>query len=109
MYKKKLYYKIGEVCEITKLKPSIIRFWEKEFSQLKPVKFGSNHRYYTNSHLETILEIKNLLYVEKMTIEGAKKKLYRKEVKGSFDSPNEGDLISDIKSELSTILQKLQN
>ncbi|BAI80661.1 transcriptional regulator, MerR family [Deferribacter desulfuricans SSM1] len=71
----KLYYKISEVCKITGLKPSVLRFWEKEFKQLRPSKIGSSHRLYTKKHIDLILQIKSLLYEEKLTIEGAKKRL----------------------------------
>lgn len=74
----KIYYKIGEVCEITGLKPSIVRFWEKEFHQLRPLKLSSNQRYYTSNHIDLLNKIKYLLYEEKLTIEGAKKKAQRK-------------------------------
>lgn len=103
MHKQKLYYKIGEVSEITGLKPSIIRFWEKEFRQLKPIKFGSNHRYYTTQHLDTLLIIKKLLYKEKMTIEGARQKL-----ETAIQNKKEIS-VSEIKAELNSILNKLKN
>ncbi|MEF3255895.1 MAG: MerR family transcriptional regulator [Deferribacterales bacterium] len=95
----KLYYRIGEVCEITGLKPSVIRFWEKEFRQLSPIKLSSNQRYYTKDHIELILQIKTLLYEEKMTIEGAKKKI-----------KNQNKLIDsqEIKKELIEILNILK-
>jgi DNA-binding transcriptional MerR regulator len=106
MYKRKLYYKIGEVCEITGLKPSIIRFWEKEFRQLRPVKFGSNHRYYTTKHIDTLLTIKELLYKEKMTIEGARQRL---ETENCSLQNNKEVSVSEIKAELTSILNKLKN
>ncbi|MGE4498296.1 MAG: MerR family transcriptional regulator, partial [Deferribacterales bacterium] len=54
----KLYYKIGEVCEITELKSSVLRFWEKEFKQLRPVKSGGGQRFYTKKHLDLIFSLK---------------------------------------------------
>jgi len=71
----KIYYRIGEVCKLTGLKPSVIRFWEKEFRQIHPVKIGSNQRYYTKEQIALLNRIKSLLYEEKLTIEGARKKL----------------------------------
>ncbi|TYB32693.1 MAG: MerR family transcriptional regulator [Flexistipes sinusarabici] len=109
MHKAKLYYKIGEVCEITGLKPSIIRFWEKEFRQLRPVKFGSNHRYYTKAHLKTLEQIKELLYTEKMTIEGAKRKLAEDNVRSKKQNPAEDDIIYEVRSELEEILNILKH
>ena len=79
MKNKKIYYKIGEVCTITGLKPSVLRFWEKEFKELKPLKTGSNHRYYTNKNIEFIDTLKQLLYDQRLTIEGARKKISSKE------------------------------
>jgi DNA-binding transcriptional MerR regulator len=69
----KLYFRIGEVAELTFLKPSILRFWETEFSQLKPVKSSSGQRLYSKSDVELIISIKKLLYSERLTIEGARK------------------------------------
>ncbi|GAB1534604.1 MerR family transcriptional regulator [Geovibrio sp. ADMFC3] len=71
----KLYYKIGEVCEITELKSSVLRFWEKEFKQLRPVKSGGGQRFYTKKHLDLIFSLKRMLYEEKLTIEGVRRKL----------------------------------
>lgn len=70
----KLFFKIGEVAQITSLRPSVLRYWETEFEVLKPNKSRSGQRLYTKKELELILEIKNLLYCEKLTIEGARKK-----------------------------------
>ncbi len=71
----KFYFKIGEVAQITSLRPSVLRYWETEFESLKPGKSRSGQRLYTKKELELILEIKQLLYSEKLTIEGARKKL----------------------------------
>jgi len=109
MHKAKLYYKIGEVCEITGLKPSIIRFWEREFRQLKPVKFGSNHRYYTKDHLKILQQIKELLYTEKMTIDGAKRKLEEDNVRSAKQPPAEDNIIHEVRSELKKILDILKH
>jgi len=108
MHKAKLYYKIGEICEITGLKPSIVRFWEKEFRQLRPVKFGSNHRYYTKDHLKTLQQIKELLYTEKMTIEGAKRKL-EQDTQSKKHTPVEDNFTHELRSELEEILNILKH
>ena len=71
----KLFFKIGEVAQITSLRPSVLRYWETEFEILQPNKSRSGQRLYTKKELELILEIKRLLYIEKLTIEGARKKL----------------------------------
>ncbi len=70
----KFYFKIGEVSAILGVKPYVVRFWETEFN-LAPAKNSSKHRVYRRQEVETLLEIKQLLYVERFTIEGAQKKL----------------------------------
>lgn len=69
---RKLYYKIGEVCEITQLPHHVIRFWEKEFPQLTPRKTSTGHRIFSEKDIQTILIIKDLLYNKKFTIKGAR-------------------------------------
>ncbi len=71
----KLFYKIGEVAHIASLRPSVLRYWETEFESLNPVKSRSGQRLYTKKELDIVLEIKKLLYSEKLTIEGARKRL----------------------------------
>src|SRR5512140_666351 len=71
----KLYFRIGEVSRIAELEAYVLRFWEKEFPMLRPTKAGSGQRMYRRKDLDTVLEIKKLLYQEGFTIEGARKKL----------------------------------
>ncbi len=71
----KRYFKIGEVSQLTGLEPYVIRYWESEFEPLKPLRAGSSQRLYTRADVELILAIQRLLYEEKYTIAGAKKKL----------------------------------
>jgi DNA-binding transcriptional MerR regulator len=73
----KLYYKIGEVSQITGIEPYVLRYWESEFKIVTPARTNSKHRLYRRRDLELILEIKKLLYEEKFTIAGAKKKLQK--------------------------------
>ncbi|RJP21576.1 MAG: MerR family transcriptional regulator [Deltaproteobacteria bacterium] len=70
----KFYFKIGEVSRILGVKPYVLRFWETEF-RLSPAKNRSQHRVYKRQEVDTLLEIKRLLYVEKFTIDGARVKL----------------------------------
>ena len=72
---KKLYYSISEVSEITELKQYVLRYWETEFSQLKPVKNRAGNRIYRSHDVDTIMEIKSLLYDRKFTIKGARQHL----------------------------------
>jgi DNA-binding transcriptional MerR regulator len=71
----KLYFKIGEVSSIIGVKPYVLRYWESEFSAVKPTKTKSKHRLYRQRDVEVLREIKRLLYEERLTIEGAKKRL----------------------------------
>jgi len=71
----KLYFKIGEVCKITKVEPYILRYWESEFKLVKPYRTKSNQRLYRKKDVESILKIKKMLYEDKFTIAGAKLKL----------------------------------
>jgi DNA-binding transcriptional MerR regulator len=71
----KLFFKIGEVCEITETQPYVLRYWESEFPALAPAKNSSGQRIYRRRDIETVLRIKELLYEEGFTIAGAKKRL----------------------------------
>jgi len=76
---KKLYYKIGNVCEMTGTQPYILRFWESEFPQLAPQKSRSGQRLYRGRDIETVQRIKQLLYEEGYTIAGARRRLEQEE------------------------------
>src|SRR5436309_8376548 len=69
----KLYFKIGEVARLLDVKPYVLRYWESEFSVLLPGKTRSRHRLYRRKDVETLLEIRRLLYAELYTITGAKR------------------------------------
>ncbi len=71
----KLYFKIGEVSKITRVKPYVLRYWESEFKIITPHKSKSNQRVYRKRDVELILEIKRLLYNEKYTLNGAKARI----------------------------------
>ena len=72
---KKLYYSISEVSDITVLKQYVLRYWETEFSQLKPSKNQAGNRIYRSHDIDVILDIKSLLYDRKFTIKGAQQHL----------------------------------
>src|SRR3954453_20784419 len=76
----KLYFRIGEVARLCKLPAYVLRFWETEFPQLKPVKSSTGQRMYRHKDVEGVLRIKSLLYEEGFTIAGARQQL-RSEVK----------------------------
>ena len=71
----KLYFKIGEVAKIVGVKPYVLRYWESEFSVIKPGKTRSKHRLYRRKDVETLLRIKDLLHHRRFTIEGARRQL----------------------------------
>ena len=107
---KKLYYSIGEVSEMTDLKSYVLRYWETEFNQLKPPKNRAGNRTYRQKDIEVILNIKELLYKKKFTIDGARVVLQGKdkqisETKDSNAlSNNQKVLLSNIKKNLEEIL-----
>lgn len=74
----KLYYKIGEVAKFTGVKTHVLRYWETEFSAIRPNKSRSNQRLYRKQDVELILHLKDLLYNQGFTIAGARKKLREK-------------------------------
>jgi DNA-binding transcriptional MerR regulator len=77
----KLYYRIGEVETITEIPAYVLRYWESEFKLLRPKKNPAGQRLYRKADLELVLRIKSLLYYERLTLEGANKRL-RSESRG---------------------------
>jgi DNA-binding transcriptional MerR regulator len=72
---KKFYYTIGEVSNFLELKPYVIRYWETEFPQLRPRKDHGRNRQFTEEHIELLKKIKDMLYTQKFTIDGARQQL----------------------------------
>ncbi len=74
------FFSIGDVCQLTDLKPHVLRYWESQFRFLNPAKNRSGNRVYQRREIELIMLVKHLLYTEKFTIEGARKRIeqYRK-------------------------------
>ena len=107
---KKLYYSIGEVSDLTNLKAYVLRYWETEFSSLKPTKNRAGNRTYRQKDIDIILEIKDLLYNKKYTIEGARNSILKKsDPTKSQTVLNEKQkiILSKIKIELKSILDLL--
>ena len=98
------YFRIGEASRIIGVEPYVLRYWESEFSQVRPRRADSSQRTYRKEDLEALLEIKRLLYEEKLTIQGAKKRL--KKDRNVVDV-TEGSLLDDIKTGLNDILKTL--
>src|ERR1700680_4575702 len=84
---KRLYYKIGEACKALGIQPYVLRYWETEFPALSPSKSRSGQRVYSEKELEVIRRIKQLLYDEGYTIDGAKKKLEGERAAGTRGDP----------------------
>ena len=82
----KLFFKIGEVAQLTGTKPHVLRYWESEFKLLRPAKGESGQRIYRRKDVELIFSIKQLLYEENFTIAGAKKQLQRQRANRSDTS-----------------------
>jgi DNA-binding transcriptional MerR regulator len=83
----KLYYRIGEVSRITGIKPYVLRFWETEFRWMAPAKSRSKQRLYRQRDIETVLLIKRLLYEERYTIEGARRRLRELGLSRALEGP----------------------
>lgn len=101
----KRYFRIGEASRIIGVEPYVLRYWESEFPQIRPQRADSNQRTYQRKDLETLLEIKTLLYNEKMTIEGARQRLRQKRAqKATVNRP----ILEEIKTEVQEILKILR-
>ena len=101
----KLFFRIGEVSRILTLKPSVLRFWETEFPTLAPHKSRTGQRLYRRDDLELLRQIKQLLYHEKLTIEGARQRLKRRTpVTEQAIAP---DLLQEIRRQLLDIRRML--
>ncbi|HBG07657.1 MAG: transcriptional regulator [Geobacteraceae bacterium GWC2_58_44] len=105
----KLYFRIGEVSAKTGLPASVLRYWESEFASLAPKKSSSGQRLYTKLDIERIDEIQKLLYAEKLTIEGARKRI---EVKKRYRKPELSSealaaILEDVRLELKVLRDQL--
>jgi DNA-binding transcriptional MerR regulator len=80
------YFSIGDVCQLTDLKPHVLRYWESQFRFLNPVKNRSGNRVYQRREIELIMLVKHLLYTEKFTIEGARKRIEQYRRTGALKS-----------------------
>lgn len=107
----KLYFKIGEVADITKVKPHVLRYWETEFKIISPKKSLAKQRVYSKRDIQLILEIKKLLYKEKFTLEGAKKRIKEiqaeKQLNFPFTEEKFQSTLKTIKKELTSIRKML--
>lgn len=106
----KLFYRIGEVSKITGLEPYVLRYWETEFPFLRPRKSSSGHRVYTKREIELIVNIKKLLYEEKYTIEGVRKKfgIIKNNISEVAKENQSKERLNKIKSRLQRLLELLK-
>jgi|TARA_B110000305_G_C19404510_1_gene621951 DNA-binding transcriptional MerR regulator len=103
----KRYFTIGEVSELCAVKPHVLRYWEQEFPQLKPVKRRGNRRYYQRQEVILIRQIRSLLYEDGFTIGGARQKLSGEEVKA--DSSVSQQIVKQLRLELEEVLALLKD
>jgi len=102
----KRYFTIGEVSELCGVKPHVLRYWEQEFEQLKPVKRRGNRRYYQRGDVIMIRQIRSLLYEQGFTIGGARQQL---QGESAHDDVNRSQqIIRQLRSELEQVLQVLK-
>ena len=106
----KLYFKIGEVAAIVDVKTHVLRYWETEFSAIKPVKSNANQRLYRRKDIEIALLIKDLLYRQGFTISGARKKIQKDGLLKTMESQSVMDdksMLQQLRSDLREIKQNL--
>ena len=108
----KLFFKIGEVAELAGIEQHVLRYWEEEIESLNPKKNKSGQRLYQKKDVELVFDIKQLLYAEKFTLAGARKKLKQNKKKETqlniaFDRDNFIALNEEIKKDLESILNIL--
>jgi DNA-binding transcriptional MerR regulator len=102
----KRYFTIGEVSELCAVKPHVLRYWEQEFPQLKPVKRRGNRRYYQRQDVMVIRQIRGLLYEQGFTIGGARQQLESEVVRS--DSTQSQQIIRQLRVELEQVLDILR-
>ena len=102
----KRYFTIGEVSDLCAVKPHVLRYWEQEFPQLKPVKRRGNRRYYQRQDVLIIRQIRGLLYEEGFTIGGARQRLTDDEAK--VDVSQSQQIIKQLRTELEQVLKLLR-
>ena len=111
----KLYFRIGEVADLLKVEPYVLRYWESEFPKLSPKKSGTGHRLYRRKDVELLLRIKHLLYEKRFTIEGARQSLHNESKGPKIKALKQEQValftpepLAGIRKELAAILQLLK-
>jgi DNA-binding transcriptional MerR regulator len=114
----KLFYKIGEAGKLVGVEPYVLRYWETEFSFLKPRKNKSGQRVYVKKDLEILLQIKKMLYQDRLTIEGVRKKFGEDQLKTPerrlihakrvVEPSKPADVIEHVKKRLREIIRQIE-
>jgi len=104
----KRYFTIGEVSELCGVKPHVLRYWEQEFTQLKPVKRRGNRRYYQHHEVLLVRRIRELLYREGFTISGARNRLDEGSEKPDINDEVTPQMLPSVRAELAGIIQLLR-
>ena len=102
----KCYFSIGEVSELCDVKPHVLRYWEQEFPQLKPLKRRGNRRYYQRQDVIIVRQIRNLLYEHGFTIGGARQRLSGEDVKNDVNHSQQ--MVQQMRRELEELLRVLR-
>ncbi len=105
---KKVYYSIGEVCDLAGLKPHVLRYWETQFEVLHPGKNRAGNRVYRPQDIELVMLVKHLLYVQKYTIEGANKRLLEMRQAGELEAGRQEVLSPEFLSGMKADLDELR-
>ena len=109
----KEYYSIGEVCEIADLKPHVLRYWETQFSTLRPTKNRGGNRVYRSKQIQLVQLLRHLLYTERYTIEGARRKLDRLRAGGELAAEArvawDRETIRDLRTEADELVKLLED
>jgi DNA-binding transcriptional MerR regulator len=103
----KQYFKIGEVSRILGVKPHVLRYWESEFSSIRPQKSRTNQRLYRRRDVELLVQIKQLLYQEGFTIAGANKRL-RELLRSQRDEGELVDVLREVREQVDELLQLVE-
>ncbi len=103
------FFSIGEVCDLTGLKPHVLRYWESQFKFLSPAKNRSGNRVYQRREIELVLLVKHLLYEEKYTIDGARQKVDERRKAGELRDLAFGALNVEALAALETALRELHD
>jgi len=102
----KRYFTIGEVSELCRVKPHVLRYWEQEFPNLRPLKRRGNRRYYQHSDVLLIREIRRLLYQQGFTIGGARQQLNSEKAREDINHSHQ--VVRQLRSELEDLLTLLR-